>query len=50
MESIQKELVMKCFEYMADMVVDRPVKVGDVLVENILDTGVNIVSTADYPY
>ncbi|MGM0502629.1 MAG: DUF1667 domain-containing protein, partial [Bacillota bacterium] len=28
---------------------EAPVKLGDVVVENILDTGVNIVATRDLP-
>ena len=46
---IPKNLMMKAMEYMADIVIDKPVKRGDVVVENILGTGVNMLASADYP-
>lgn len=36
-------------EVIAEVEVDAPVKLGDVIVENILDTGVDIVATRDLP-
>jgi len=43
--SVPKELIFDVMEYLDDIVVSAPIKVGDVIVENILDTGVDIVSS-----
>lgn len=44
-EAIPKELIFECMEIINEVVVQAPVKVGDIIIENILDTGVNIVAT-----
>lgn len=36
--------IMKCLE---TIVVNAPVKIGDVILENVADTGVNIIATKD---
>lgn len=46
---VPKAMLMQCMENMATIVISDPVKVGDVIVENILGTGANIVACADYP-
>lgn len=46
---VPKKMLIPCMEAMATMVVDKPVNVGDIVVENILGTGVNILACADYP-
>ncbi|SHK09864.1 CxxC motif-containing protein [Clostridium cavendishii DSM 21758] len=43
-EPIKKELIFKCMEALRDVEVNSPVKVGDVIIENILGTGVDIVA------
>lgn len=42
---VPKGKVIDCAKALADVTVKAPVKIGDVLVENILGTGVNIVAT-----
>jgi CxxC motif-containing protein len=39
----------EAMEVIAQQEVEAPVKLGDVIVENILDTGVDIVATRDLP-
>lgn len=42
---IPKHLMFESMKNINKTTVNAPVKIGDVLVENILDTGVNIVAT-----
>ena len=42
---IPKELIFKCMEEINKATLKRPVKIGDILIENILNTGSNIVAT-----
>lgn len=44
-EAIPKGLNFKCMEEINKVTVKAPVKVGDVVIENVLDTGVNVVAT-----
>ncbi len=44
---IPKALLRPCVERLAEVTVHAPVRVGDVLLENILDTGANIVATGE---
>ncbi len=46
-ESIPKGLVKECVRSLSSLKVKAPVNIGDVIVENILDTGVNIIATAN---
>lgn len=43
-ESIPKDLIFKCIEELKKVKVKAPVEVGDVILKNILGTGVDIVS------
>ncbi len=43
--AVPKDLNFKVMEVLRDVEVEAPVKVGDVIVENILGTGVDIVAT-----
>lgn len=43
--AIPKELNFKCMEILDQIEVKSPVKVGDVIVENILNTGVDLIAT-----
>lgn len=45
--SIPKELVFKCMEEINKLEVRSPVKMGDVVLEDVLGTGVDIVVTRD---
>lgn len=43
--TIPKELNFKCIEEINKITVKAPIKVGDVIIKNVLDTGVDIVAT-----
>ena len=47
--ALPKEKIMDCMKAIADVEVKAPVKLGDVLIENICDTGINIVATNHCP-
>ncbi|MCT4607469.1 MAG: DUF1667 domain-containing protein [Marinisporobacter sp.] len=44
-EPIPKELIFKCMEKINTIEVEAPVKMGDVIIHNILNTGVDVVAT-----
>lgn len=44
-EPISKDLNFKCVEILNKIELQAPIKVGDIVVENILDTGVDVVAT-----
>lgn len=44
-KSIPKELNFKCMEEINKVVMIAPVKIGDVVIENVLGTGVDVVVT-----
>ena len=41
---IPKELIFKCMEEINKVTAKAPVKIGDVLIENVLNTGSNVVA------
>lgn len=43
-EGIPKDLIFKCMEELKKVKVNAPVEVGDVILKNVLDIGVDIVS------
>jgi CxxC motif-containing protein len=43
--AISKELNLKCMEEINKIVIEAPIKIGDVMIENVLGTGVDIVAT-----
>ena len=45
---IPKGKIVDCMKALAGVVATAPVHVGDVIVENIADTGVNIVATRSF--
>lgn len=47
--SIPKGKIMECMEIINNTVVNAPVKLGDILVKNILDSGIDIVATNHCP-
>lgn len=44
---ISRNLMMDCMEIINNIKVRAPVKVGDTIVENILETGANLVATGN---
>lgn len=42
---IPKEKIFDCIKELKDVVVSAPVNIGDIIIENVLGTGVNIVAT-----
>lgn len=46
---IPKALLFQAMEEINKVQVHAPVKLGDVIIENLLDTGVNVVATRDMP-
>ena len=42
---IPKEMLFRCMKFLAQLVVYAPVKMGDVIVKDILGTGVDVVAT-----
>ncbi|MBR2590353.1 MAG: DUF1667 domain-containing protein [Clostridia bacterium] len=44
-DAVPKEKMFDCMKVLNEVVVKAPVKIGDVIVENICDTGINIVAT-----
>lgn len=42
---LSKNLIFKCMEVLKKVCIQAPVKMGQVVIENILDTGVNIITT-----
>ena len=47
--ALPKDKITECMEVINKAEVNAPVKLGDVLVENILGTGINIVATNHCP-
>ncbi len=43
--AIPKGKIMECADFIRGVQITAPVKIGDVLVNNILGTGINIVAT-----
>lgn len=43
--AIPKSLLRDCMKVLKDIEVEPPVKMGEVIIENILDTGVNVISS-----
>ena len=44
---IKKGLMFECMKVINSTVVEFPVRIGDILIKNILDTDVNIVATSN---
>lgn len=42
---IPKDKVFDCIDALKDVVVKAPINIGDIIVSNILNTGVNIIAT-----
>jgi CxxC motif-containing protein len=48
-KALPKSMLMACMKEIVKKVVDRPVKLGQVLIENILGSGVDIVACRTTP-
>lgn len=46
-DSIPKELIFEIMELLDDVELEAPIMVGDVIVENVLGTGIDIVASRD---
>lgn len=44
-EDIPKEKIFACVEALKNVVVKAPVHIGDVIIKNVADTGVDIIAT-----
>ncbi len=44
---IPKECMMNCMKEINKAVVQAPVQIGDIIIENVCGTGVNVVATAN---
>lgn len=44
-KAIPKGMTMKCMEEINKITMSAPVKIGDVVIKNVLGTGVNVVAT-----
>ena len=47
--ALPKEMIMDCMKVINNVSTCAPVKLGDILVKNILDTGIDIVATNHCP-
>lgn len=43
--AIPKAMTMKCMEEINKITMNAPVKIGDIVIKNVLGTGVNVVAT-----
>lgn len=43
--AIPKGLIFECMEKINQAEIKAPVHIGDVVIENLLDTGVNVIAT-----
>ncbi|MCB2295016.1 DUF1667 domain-containing protein [Clostridium algoriphilum] len=44
-QDIPKKLIYACVKELKDVVVKAPISIGDVILKNVLNTGVNIIAT-----
>lgn len=44
---VVKTSILKCGEYLSNFVVKSPIKIGSVVIPNILDTEADLIATAD---
>ncbi|PRR82561.1 DUF1667 domain-containing protein [Clostridium vincentii] len=43
-KAIPKNMKFKCMEILNSLAINAPIKAGDIIVKNILDTGVNVIA------
>jgi CxxC motif-containing protein len=44
-KDIPKNMIYQCITALKEVVVKAPIRIGDVVLENVLNTGVNIIAT-----
>lgn len=44
-EAIPKEKIQDCIEALKGVMVNAPVKIGDVILEDVADTGISVIAT-----
>lgn len=44
-EAIPKEKIQDCIEALKGITVNAPVKIGDVILEDVVDTGISVIAT-----
>lgn len=47
--AIDKELLKKCMRTIQGVTADLPIRIGDVIIPNILETGADVIATANIP-
>lgn len=47
---IPKELIKRSMKYLSQKIISSPFNVGDVVIKNILNTGINIIATGNLEY
>ena len=46
-EAIPKELIFECLKVLKQTKIEAPINIGDVIIKNVLNTGVDVVATRD---
>ena len=46
-KGIHKDLILKCISLLSKVKVNAPIKCGDIVYKNILNTGIDIIATRD---
>ena len=46
-EAIPKELIFECLKLLKQTKIEAPINIGDVVIKNVLNTGVDVVATRD---
>lgn len=49
-KGIPKKLIFPLMKVINEMIIKKPVHSGDIILENVFDTGVNIISASDMYY
>jgi CxxC motif-containing protein len=47
--AVPKQLIMQCMDEIHMLQISAPVKIGDVVLENICGTGINLVAAQNIP-
>lgn len=48
-EDIPKHMIFPCMKALKDVVVKAPIHIGDVILENVANTGVDVIATKNVP-
>ncbi len=49
-KAVPKEKLLDCMKLLSEVVVDKPLNIGDIVVPDILNTGADVVSTLKFPF